>query len=87
MSVSGRSEVQPPDPTGQPTTTKRHASVLNGSAVPVEDPAALEENVIDRAFSIADEGEVSDKDSTSPDHEELLDVDQELLAEQSKRKA
>ena len=35
--------------------------------------------------SIADEGEISDLESTGPDREELLEGDQELSAEQSYR--
>ena len=38
---------------------------------------------MDRASSLADEGKVSDLGSTGPDHEELLEVDQELTAEQT----
>ena len=52
MSAGGRSEVQPQDPTGQPTTTERCASLLTSSAVPVEDPGALEENVSDRLLAL-----------------------------------
>ena len=82
---SGRTEVQPPDPTGHPTATKKRSSTFTGPTVSVEEPEAEEGNVSDRASSIADKGEVSDLESTGPEQEELLDVDQELSAEQSYR--
>ena len=39
----------------------------------------------DRAFSLADDAEVSDLESTVPDRKELLEVDQELTPEQTYR--
>ena len=74
--TSGRSEVQPPDPTGQPPTLiKKCATSLPDAAVPVEELVSDAEQFSDRASSSDDEGEVSDL-------EDLLDVDQELSAEQ-----
>ena len=82
-----RPEVQPPGPAVQPSTTtlKQNDTSLPGSAVPVEEPAVELDQFSDRASSLADEGELSDMESTGPDHEELLDVDQELTAEQTYR--
>ena len=81
-----RPKVQPPGPAAQPSTTfKQGARSLPGSAVPVEEPAVESDQFSDRAPSLADEGEVSELESTGPDHEQLLDVDQELTAEQSYR--
>ena len=54
---------------------------LSGSGVPAEELAAEFEQFSDHV----DESEVSDLESTSPDQEELLDVDQELSAEQTYR--
>ena len=80
-----RPEVQPPGPDDQPSTTtlKQSAISLPSSAVPVEEPAVESDQFSDRASSLADEGEVSDMESTGPDREELLDVDQELTAEET----
>ena len=73
----------PPDPTRQPATViKKCAMSLTGSGVPVEEPAADAEQFSDCASSYADEGEVSDLESSGPDQEELLYVDLELSAEQ-----
>ena len=80
----GRPEVQPPGPAVQPSTTsKQSATSLPGSAVPIEEPSVESDQFSDRASSLADEGEVSDLESTGPDREELLEVDQELTAEQT----
>ena len=57
---------------------KKSATSLTSSGVPVEEPAADAEQFSDYASSYADEGEVSDHESTGPEWEELLDVDQEL---------
>ena len=79
-SSSGRSEFLPPDPTGLPTTvSRRRSSVPAGATVSVEDPVPEGGYVSDRASSQADEGEVSDLDSTGLD-QQMLDVDQELSA-------
>ena len=81
-----RPEVQPPGPTAQPSTTAKQSSTSHpSSVVPVEEPAAESDQFSDRASSLADEGEVSDLESTGSDREELLDVDQELTAEQTYR--
>ena len=81
-----RPEVQPSGPTAQPATFfKQSAMSLSGSVAPVEEPAVESEQFSDRASSCADEGVVSDLESTGPDHEELLDVDQELTAVQTYR--
>ena len=86
MVSSGRSEVQPPDPTGLPSfPPKRRSSVSIGATVSVEELVPAGGYVSDRASSQVDEGEISDLESTSPDQEELLDVDQELSAEQNYR--
>ena len=78
-----RPEVQPPGPTAQPSTTAKQSSTSHpGAVAPVEEPAAESEQFSDRASSLADEGAVSDCESTGPDREELLDMDQELTAEQ-----
>ena len=77
-----RPEVQPPSPAAQPSTTAKQSSTSPpGSVVPVEEPAAESDQFSDRGSSLADEGEVSDLESTGPDREELLDVDPELTAE------
>ena len=81
-----RPEVQPPGPAVQPSTTaKQSATSRPGSVVPVEELAAESDQFSDPASSLADEGEVSDLESTGPDREEPLDVDQELTAEQTYR--
>ena len=81
-----RPEVQPLGPTAQLATFfKQSATSLSGSVAPVEEPAVESEQFNDRASSCADEGEVSDLESTGPDHEELLYVDQELTAEHTYR--
>ena len=81
-----RPEVQPPGPTAIPSTTAKQSSTSHpGSVAPVEDPVAESDQFSDRASSLDDEGEVSDCVSTSPDREELLDMDQELTAEQTYR--
>ena len=81
-----RPEVQPPGPATQPATvSKQSATSCPGSVAPVEEPAVESDQFSDRASSLADEGEVSDLESTGPDREELLDVDQELTAEQTYR--
>ena len=61
------------------------ATSLTSSGVPVEELVSDAEQFSDRASSYADEGEVSDLESTGPDREELLDVSQELSAEQTNR--
>ena len=81
-----RPEVQPPGPAVQPTTLcPQSSSSIPGATVPIEEPAMLSDHLSDRASSLADEGEVSDLGSTGPDQEELLEVDQELTAEQTYR--
>ena len=81
-----RPEVQSPGPVVQPSTTAKQSSTSRpGSVVPFEEPAAESDQFSDCASSLADEGEVSDLESTGPDREELLDVDQELTAEQTYR--
>ena len=80
-----RHEVQPPGPAAQPSATAKQISTSHpGSVVPVEEAAAESDQFSDRASSLAD-GEVSDLEATGPDCEELLDVDQELTAEQTYR--
>ena len=77
------SEVQLPDPTCQPATVvKTCATSFTGAGVPIEEPVSDAVQFSGRASRYADEGEVSDLESSSPDQEELLDVDQELSAEQ-----
>ena len=79
-------EVQPPGPAVQPITPfLQSSSCIPGATVPVEEPAMLSDHLSDCASSLADEGEVSDLGSTGPDQEELLEVDQELTAEQTYR--
>ena len=82
-----RPEVQPPGPAVQPSTTtsKQSATSLPGSTVPDEEPAVESDHFSDQASSLAGEGEASDLESTSPDRKELLEVDQELTAEQTYR--
>ena len=84
MFSSGRLEFQPPGPTAQPATVvKKSATSLSGSRVHAEEPAVDIEQFSDHASRYADEGEVSDLESTGLDQEEMLDVDQELSAEQT----
>ena len=81
-----RPEVQPPGPAAQPApVSKQSTTSLFGSVVPVEEPAAESDQFSDRASSVADEGQISDIDSTGLDHEEPLEADQELTAEQTYR--
>ena len=82
-----RPEVRPPGTTVQPAIfIKKSATSLSGSVAPVEELAAESEQFSDRASSYADEGEVSDLETTGPGREELLDVDQEFTAEQTSGK-
>ena len=84
--TSGRPEVQPPGPTGQLATfVKKRATSVTSSRVPAEEPVSDGEQLSDRASSFADEGEVSDLESSSRYREELLDVDEELSAQQNYR--
>ena len=69
------------------TATKKSAMSLSSSRVPAEELAADTQQLSDRASSYADEGEVSDLESSGPDQEELLDVNLELSAEQTYREA
>ena len=86
LAVVDRPKVQPPGPAVQPSTTaKQSVTSLTSSVVPVEEPAAESDQFSHQASSLADEGELSDLESTGPDCEELLDVDQELTADQTNR--
>ena len=59
---------------------------LTSATAPAEEPVSDEECLSDHVSpSLEEEGELSDAQSTGPDHEELLDVDQEFSAEQSYR--
>ena len=71
--AADRHEVQPP--------SKKRTATVTGPTVSVEEPASEARNVTDPSSSIADEGEISDLESTGPDQEELLEGDQELSAE------
>ena len=86
VSTSGRPEVQPPNPTTQPAFAANQSTTLTGV------PASQKELVSDKdqpsdhpSPSLDEEGEFSDIQSTGPDQEELLDVDQELSAEHTYR--
>ena len=68
-----------------PVPAKKHSVTSTGPTVPVEEPTPETGNLSDHSSSAADEGEVSDLDSTGQDQEELLEGDQELSAEQSFR--
>ena len=70
---SGRPEVQPPGPTVQPTS----------SATQPEEFTSDDDQLSDRLYLSLDEGELCDTHSQGPYHEELLDTDQELSAEQT----
>ena len=74
-------------PRSQPVTVlKKCATSLTSARVPVEEPVSDGEQFSDHASSHMDEeSEVSDMESSGPDSEELLDVDQELSAEQTYR--
>ena len=84
-STSGLSEVQQLVPTALPSTAVRKSSSVVSGAATLEESVSEGGYVSDRAFRPADEGEVSDLESTGPDQEELLDADQELSAEQTYR--
>ena len=59
---------------------------LTGATAPTEEPVSDEDHLSDHlSHSIEVEGELSEVQSTGPDCEELLDVDQELSAEQTYR--
>ena len=65
---------------------KKRAVTIIGSGHPADEPVSDSERFSDHAStSIDEEGEVSDLESAGPDHEELVDVDQELSAEQTYR--
>ena len=66
-----------------PVPASKHSATITGPTVPVEEPETGHSN--DHSSTAADEGEVSDLDSTGQDQEELLEGDQELSAEQSYR--
>ena len=68
------------------TVCKKRATSLTGALVPAEEPVSDGEHFRDHGSSHEDkEGEVSDLESSGPDREELVDVDQELSAEQTNR--
>ena len=68
-----------------PVPASKHSVTSTGPTFPVEKPTPETGNLSDHSSSAADEGEVSDLDSTGQDQEELLEGDQELSAEQSYR--
>ena len=75
-----RPVVQPPGPATQPApVSKQSTTSLSGSVAPVEDQFS------NRASSVADEGQISDMESIGPDRDGLLEVDQELTAQQTYR--
>ena len=76
--TGGRSDLQSPVPA-------KKRSVTTGPTVCVEEPVSEAGNVSDRSSITADEGEVSDLESTGLEQEELLEGDQELSTEQSYR--
>ena len=63
----------------------KHSVTITGPTVTVEEPTPETGHSSDHSSSAADDGEVSDLDSTGQDQEELLEGDQELSAEQSYR--
>ena len=79
-----RPEVQSPGAQPAPVS-KQSTTSLSGSVAPVEEPAVESDQFSGRASSVADEGQISDIESTGPDREELLEADQELTAEQTYR--
>ena len=76
--TGGRTVLQSPVP------AKKLSVTSTSPTVPDEEPASESENLSDRS-SVADEGRVSDLQSTRPEQEKLLEGDQELSAEQSYR--
>ena len=78
-STGSRPDLQFPVPANKDSVT------ITGPTVPVEEPTPETGHSSDHSSSAADEGEVSDLDSTGQDQEELLEGDQELSAEQSYR--
>ena len=68
-----------------PVPASKHSVTSTGPTVPVEEPTPETGNLSDHSSSAADEGEVSDLDSTGQDQEELLEGDQELLQGNSAR--
>ena len=86
--TSGRSEAQPPGPTGHPATTLKNRSMsLTSTAGPSDEPFSDEERFSHHAppSHMDEEGEILELESTGRDHEELIDVNQELSAEQTCR--
>ena len=65
-----------------PVPASKHSVTVTGPTVPVDEPTPETGHLSDHSSSAADEGEVSDLDSTGQDQEELLEGDQELSAEQ-----
>ena len=68
-----------------PVPASKHSVTSTGPTVPVEELTLKTGNLSDHSSSAADEGEVSDFDSTGQGQEELLEGDQELSVEQSYR--
>ena len=60
-----------------PVPASKHSFAITGPTVPVGEPTLETGHSSDHSSSAADEGEVSDLDSTSQDQEELLEGDQE----------
>ena len=78
-STSGQPEVQP-------AATSFRSTSLTRVPAPSDEPVSDEEHLSDHASpSLDEEGELSDTQSTGPDHEDVLDVDQELSAEHTYR--
>ena len=82
--ATDRPVVQPPGPTNEtltggrsdfqsPVPAKKHSSAVSGPTVSVEELASETGNVSDQSSSMADEGEVSDLESTGPVQEDMLE--------------
>ena len=86
VSASGRPEVEPPGPTAQLAFAANRYISLTGVPASQDEPVSNEDQLSDHPSPSLDEGgELSDIQSTGPNQEELLDVDQELSADQTYR--
>ena len=80
------SDSQPPGPAfSQSASVAKQGTVSHPASVAPDEETVEFDKFSDRASSCADEGEVSEQESSGPDPEEVLEADRELTAEQTYR--
>ena len=89
VAAADRPKVERPGPASSTSTgqaafdAKKHAASITGSGHQADEPVSDTEPFSDHASASPDEED--EVESAGPDHEELVDVDQELSAEQTCR--